>query len=71
MSINIQEKYPVVREKFANNLINMVIRGYMTGGVILAWTYFFLLPKVTDDVCMVFDITMRWLNDFLWGPNSC
>ena len=44
----------------------LVARGYITEGVILALTYLFSVPKVTDDIRMVFDATMSGINDSLW-----
>ena len=47
----------------------LVARGYTTEGVILELTSLFYVPKVTDDIRMVFDETMSGLNDYLWYPN--
>ena len=44
----------------------LVARGYITEGVILALTYLLSVPKVTDDIRMVFDATMSGINDSLW-----
>ena len=47
----------------------LVARGYITEGVILSLKYFFSVPKVTDDIRMVFNVTVSGLNDSLWDPN--
>ena len=44
----------------------LVTRGYITEGGILALTYFFYVPKVTEDIHMVFDATLRKINS-LWN----
>ena len=37
--------------------------------MILSLTSFFYMPKVKDDILMVFDATISGLNDSLWDPN--
>ena len=47
----------------------LVVRGYITEGVILALTSFFYVPKGTYDIRMVFDENLCGLNDNMWDPN--
>ena len=49
-------------------MIKLVARGYIIEGGILALTYFFYVPKVTDYIRMVFDATVSGHNDSLWSP---
>ena len=46
-------------------MIKLVVRGYMTELLILTLTYLFSVPKVTEDISMVFNATVRVLNDSL------
>ena len=46
-----------------------VSMGYITEVVILALTSFFSMPKVTEDIRMVFYATVSILNYSLWDPN--
>ena len=43
----------------------LVARGYITEVVIIALTYFFSLPLVTEDIYMIFDATVSGINS-LW-----
>ena len=63
------EKDPSVSLKVANKMIKLVSRGYITEGVILVLKSLFSVPKVTEDVCLVFDATISGLTKYLWGPN--
>ena len=45
------------------------LRGYMIGGVVLTSTPFFSVPKVMDDIQMVFEETVRGINDSFWDTN--
>ena len=47
----------------------LVARGYITEGVILAFTSFFSFPKSTEYIRMVFDNTVSGLKDSLWAKN--
>ena len=47
----------------------MVARGYIMEVTTLALTSLFYVPKVKDDILMVFDATTSGLNDSLWAPN--
>ena len=47
----------------------LVARGYITEGVILAFTSFFSFPKSTEYIRMVFDNTVSGLKDSLWATN--
>ena len=47
----------------------MVARGCIMEEMILSLTSFFYMPKVKDDILMVFDATISGLNDSLWDPN--
>ena len=51
-------------------MMKLVARGYITEGEILAMTPLFYVPKVTEDILMVFDATVSGLNNSLWDPNS-
>ena len=62
-----QENDPSVSLKVFNNMDKLVARVYITEGVILAPTPFFYVPKETDDIRMVFDLTLSGLNDYLWA----
>ena len=41
----------------------------MEGGVVLALNFSFSVPKVTDDMHVVFDSNIIRINDSLWSPN--
>ena len=60
---------PSVIIKVANKMNKLVDRGYIIEGVILVLTYFFSVNKGTDDICMVFDVTVSGLNNSLWDTN--
>ena len=64
-----QEKYLMVRYKVESNMSNLVLRGYLAGLFILDLAYFFAVPKLTEDIRMVFDTEVRGLNEALWYPN--
>ena len=53
----IHKNDPVVMVKVVTNLRNILIGGYLTVEVILALTYFFAVPKVIEEIRMVFDAT--------------
>ena len=44
-------------------------RGYIMEVLILALTSIFSVPKGTYDIRMVFDATVRGINDYMWAPN--
>ena len=44
----------------------MFFRGYITEGVILTLTSFFSMSKLTEEINMVLDTTVRRLNSYLW-----
>ena len=50
-------------------MIKLVARIYITKGVIISLTSFFYVPKVTDDIIILFDATVSGLNDYMWYPN--
>ena len=64
-----QENDPSASLKVDNKMIKLVARGYITEGVILSLKSFFSVPKGTDDIRMVFNVTVSGLNDSLWDPN--
>ena len=64
-----RDNHPSVSLKVANKMGKLVTRGYIMEGVILILTYLFSVPKVTDDIHMVFDATVIRLNNSLWDPN--
>ena len=68
MRPQMQEKDLSIRLKVANKKSNMVFRGYITEGVILALAYFFYMPKETEDICIVCDTNVSGINDSLWDP---
>ena len=47
----------------------LVARGYITEGIILALTSLFYVPKGTDDIGTVFDATVSGIKNSLWDPN--
>ena len=47
----------------------LVVGCYITEEVILTLTSFVSVPKVRDDICMLFDATVSVPNDYLWNPN--
>ena len=63
-----RDKDTSVSLKVANKIRKLVARGYITEGVILVPTSFFYVPKVTEDICMVFDSTVSRVNDYPWAP---
>ena len=54
--------------KVDKKMIKLISRGYITEGGIIALTSLSSVPRVTYDICMVFDTTLRRLNNFLWDP---
>ena len=64
-----QEKDAVSGAKVSGKMIKIVIRVYTTEGMILDLTYFFVVPKGAEYICVVFDDTVIGLNDAFWGPN--
>ena len=69
MRIQRRDKNRYISLKVANKMRKLVARGYTTEGLILALLSLFSVPKVIDDIRMVFDETVSGLNDFLWYPN--
>ena len=47
-------------------MIKLFTGGYIMEVVILALTSLFYVPKVTEVICMVFDATVKILNNSLW-----
>ena len=47
----------------------ILIRGYLTGEIVLSLTSFFLVQKVTEEIWMGFDDTVIILNKQLWYSN--
>ena len=47
----------------------LVARGYITEGVILTQISFFSVPKGTDDIRILFYVTVSGLKDSLWDTN--
>ena len=66
MNPQIQYNDKYVRLKVTYKMINLVARGYMTELLILTLTSLFSVPKVTEDISMVFNTTVRVLNDSFW-----
>ena len=64
-----REKYPSVSLRMAKKMRKLVAEGYITEGFILVLTYFFSMPKVTEDIRMVFYATVSRLNYSLWDTN--
>ena len=62
-------KFPTVSLKLSNKIRKMVNRGYIKEGVILNMTSFFSVPKLTEDIRMVFYVTVSGLNKYLRFPN--
>ena len=48
-------------------MIKLVVRVYITEGVILTLTSFLSTPNGTYNILMVFNITVSGLNDFICG----
>ena len=61
-----RERDPYVSLNVANKMIKFVARGFITEVIILALISFFSVPKVTEDIHMVFDATLSGLNNSLW-----
>ena len=57
-----QENDSYVILKVSNKMSKLIIRGYITEGIILVLTSFFSVPKGTDDICI-------GLKDYMWAPN--
>ena len=55
--------------KVDNKMSKLFSRGYIIKGLILALTSFFSMPKGTNDIRIVFDASVRGLNDYLGDPN--
>ena len=53
--------------KVVTNLWKILIGGYLTVEVILDLTYFFAVPKVIEEIRMVFDATVIRLNQSMWS----
>ena len=49
----------------------MVARGYITEGVIIALASFLYVPKGTENIHMVFDVTIIGIKDYLWAKYFC
>ena len=64
-----QDKYPYLSLKVANKMSKLVVRGYISEGVILALRSLFPVPRVVKYICMVFGATISGLNDSMWYPN--
>ena len=59
---------PKHRLKMAEKLKTVRGKGYLEKGVIIAFMFFFDVPKGIDDIRMVYDGTGSGLNDVLWAP---
>ena len=46
-------------------------RSYISGGTVLSLTALFYVPKIEDDIIMVYYLTALGLNDELWDPTFC
>ena len=64
-----QDKNPTINLKLANKMRKLVVRGYITEGVILALPSFFSVSKGTEYIRMVFDATVIRFNNYLWASN--
>ena len=64
-----REKYPSVSLRMAKKMRKLVAEGYITEGFILVLTYFFSMPKVTENIRTVFDTTVSVLSNYFWSPN--
>ena len=56
-------------KRMAKKLRKLVFMYHMEGGVVLALNFSFSVPKVTDDMHVVFDSNIIRINDSLWSPN--
>ena len=59
---------PAHRKKVADKLKTVRGKGYLEKGIIVAFMFFFDVPKGVDDIRMVYDGTGSGLNDMLWAP---
>ena len=62
MRQHIQDNNPVVREKVTTKMKIIVLRNYLTGGVIISMIYFFAVPKVTEEIRIFFGGLEDWKN---------
>ena len=62
-----QEKDLSIRLKVDNKVSKLVARGYTTEGVVLALMSFFYVPKVTENIIMVFNANVSGINNSLWA----
>ena len=62
-------KDPEIAEKVASKLAIPLAKGYMTKGHITSLTSYFHVPKGSEDIRLVYDLTACGLNEALWAPS--
>jgi len=58
-----------VRAKIKQKLENVMAKGYITQGSVSSLTSFFTVPKVKEDIRLVYDASRSGLNKVLWAPS--